>query len=574
MPLFASWRHPPLVLPAIIAGKGAPTPLTHHHHVFSSSDSPPHIEQQLVQLHGLQRAGSTKHVQAEIDRYLFACISSKFSHLVLPRNNVSHYDNLPDISHYALGILDPTMDANTELQQVLLLLRQCTPLRRRTKRAQREVQWRRDSMPAMQTLLRCIQGTLLGLYPNCLKAIAFGARMSIVRFLRSLLVQEFQVMHMCMQKIRYITKLCIMEHLCNTIYDYHPGICHTLNCSGQKIEHFCNSVSSICDIFRGELNTMFCAGGNGGGGEHGGDLDRILQILPQLERMAHSYFERCTRAYRGIIIGHTPTLRNIDHARKLAKVPLIFQRLYQYLPLIHTASTQSIFELVHAPFVPANLLDLLWYITQIVSVHQLPACLVQKQLEALSRRYHGDTTCIAKCRMLHVCIQCVIRKGNAQGMLLRHDCDTNDHLCVQCGSGSVLALDMLGRIATIGTDVLVLSSCCGSFIHYTGSGREFSMTCGAQCVHNVQLSKRRERKQRAHPHGPPASCIMCRQRNTVQNFHILDVARREVSPCSVCSRHRVPAHILKTIKDKRALELFFKIQKNAVGAGSKHHHHH
>jgi len=216
-----------------IVGKGAPKTQQEKIFLFSSCKTPA-IESQLVYLHTLQRSdGAKNNVQAEIDRYLFACVDAAFSHLVLPRNNVPHYDNLPDISHYALGILDPTMDATPELQQVLLLLRQCTPLRRRTKRAQREVQWRRDSMSAMQTLVRCIQGTLLGLYPNCLKAIAFGARVSIIRFLRSVLVQDFRVMHMCMQKIRYITKLCIMEHLCNTIYDYHPGICHTLNRSGE-----------------------------------------------------------------------------------------------------------------------------------------------------------------------------------------------------------------------------------------------------------------------------------------------------------------------------------------------------
>ena len=366
MPLFASWRHPP-VMPATsdIVGKGALKAQQDTFFVFSSRQTPA-IEKQLVYLHAMQRTdGAKNNVQAEIDRYLFACVGAEFSHLILPRNNVPHYDNLPDISHYALGILDPTMDANPELQQVLLLLRQCTPLRRRTKRAQREVQWRRDSMCAMQTLVRCIQGTLLGLYPNCLKAIAFGARVSIIRFLRSVLVQDFRVMHMCMQKIRYITKLCIMEHLCNTIYDYHPGICHTLNCSGQKIEHFCNSVSSICDIFRGELNTMFCATDASRSepsalAAPSAGIDKILVILPQLERMAHSYFERCTRAYRGIIIGHTLTLRNIDHARRLCKLqPSIFDSLYQYLPLIHTASTQSIFELVH-PMVPPRLLELMW----------------------------------------------------------------------------------------------------------------------------------------------------------------------------------------------------------------------
>jgi hypothetical protein len=138
-------------------------------------------------------------------------MSPKLRHIILPRNNIPHYDDLPDISAYAIGIIDPGMDGTPGLQQVLLLLRQCTPLRRRTKRAQREVLWREESTFGMQTLLRCMQGTRLGLYPNCLKTIAFLAWMQLLRFLQSVLVQPFAKMHACMHRIPYIIKLCVME---------------------------------------------------------------------------------------------------------------------------------------------------------------------------------------------------------------------------------------------------------------------------------------------------------------------------------------------------------------------------
>lgn len=521
-------------------------------------------------MHALQRSGN-RHVQTEIDRYLFACTNAARQHLVLPRNHVPHYDNLPDISHYAVGILDPLMDTHQELQQVLLLLRQCTPLRRRTKRAQREVQWRVESTFAMQTLIRCCQGTLLGLYPNCLKTIAFGARVGILHFLRSVLVMEFKHLHLCMQKIRYITKLCIMEHICNTVYDYHPGICHTLNQSGQKVEHFCNSVSSICDIFRGELNTLFCASTNA-------PIDTILTLLPQLERIAHSYFERCTRAYRGIIIGHMPPIRNIDHARQLAKIPKIFEQVYAIMDQVHAASTQSVFDMVHQHLkkkMPKKnkALELMWYITQIIHVFQLPHCVMQRQLEALSHRYNGDTSCIQQCRILHLCIQCVIRKGNAQNIMLRHDCNTNEYVCAQCNEGSVLALDMLGRVAVVGSDVLILSSCCGSFVHYTGSGHEFDGRCGPQCQSKMQLHKKRERRHKTQALLSsslfPTSCLMCRQRNTVQSFSLLDVEKRSLIPCIMCTKHRVPSHILRNIQDRRGLDLYFRLQKDVYSKRSE-----
>ena len=370
MPLFAHWRHAPYV-PSTSSSSGVgegcfllPTTTTSF---FCNYDAA--IEAKLVSLHhSSQQMLFKDSIQAEIDTYLIVCIAPELRHMILPRNNVPHYDNLPDISSYAVGIIDPAMDSVPELQQVLLLLRQCTPLRRRTKRAQREVQWREESCFAMQTLLRCMQGTLLGLYPNCLKGIAFGARVGLLRFLRTVLVQPFERMHQCMQRIPYITKLSVMEHLCNTIYDYHPGICHTLNRSGQKVEHFCNSVSTICDIFRGEFNTLYCAAIEDAGSAKD---DPVLRVLPRLERIAHSYFERCTRAYRGIIIGGVQPQRSIDHVRRLLPAAGI-DLVRRVIETSHIACNQNVFEATHAHIfsTPAER-EFAWHLMQTVQVSPL-----------------------------------------------------------------------------------------------------------------------------------------------------------------------------------------------------------
>jgi hypothetical protein len=209
------------------------------------------------------------------------------------------------------------------------------------------------------TMLKKPQGTLLGLYPNCLKAIAFGGRVGLLRFLRTVLVQPFERMHACMQRIPYITKLSVMEHLCNTIYDYHPGICHTLNRSGQKVEHFCNSVSTICDIFRGEFNTLFCAAEG-----TGSSTEVVMRILPRLERIVHSYFERCTRAYRGIIIGSVQPQRSIDHARRLLCGADEVRRI---LDVSHIACNKNAFEAIHAQHLP-GMTELAWHLLQSVQV--------------------------------------------------------------------------------------------------------------------------------------------------------------------------------------------------------------
>ena len=555
------------------------------------------IEEVLQRLHARQRTHGD--VQHEIDTWLVACISLDLRKLVLPRNHVPHYDNLPDISAYAIGILDPSMDSDPELQQVLLLLRQCTPLRRRTKRAQREVQWREDSLIPMQTLVRCLQGTLLGLYPNCLKSIAFGARLGLLRFLRTLLVQPFARLHACMQRIPYIIKLGVMEHLCNTIYDYHPGICHTLNRSGQKMEHFCNSVSTICDIFRGELNTLYCGAASapattttdsGGGGGAGGGGRIVLGVLPRLEKIAHSYFERCTRAYRGIIVGGVQPPRSLDHARRIiasSSSGALFSIMMTSQPsttgggeqqtppppptllmgyiLDHSmvACNHSVFDTAHASVFPdPRVRELAWHITQIVQVHALPDSIIQRQREALFRRYSGDTTCVTRCRILHLCMQCIVRKGSIQGTRLRHDCLSGALVCMHCGAGSVLTIDMLGRIMTVGGEHLVLSCCCGSFVYYSGSGHEFSTRCGVQCTSSRQLYRKRERSSRPNhqdSQAAPATCLVCSQRNAIQqSIQLLDVGSRSMVTYSLCSKHVVPQHIVRQLHDKDMILRFFQ----------------
>ena len=555
MPLFAHWRHSPYALSnasskrtlVSLSGdrKGAPTSSSY---TFCSFDT--NIEKRLVELHhAAQRLSYNDGVQAEIDTYLVACMSPKLRHIILPRNNVPHYDNLPDISAYALGIIDPGMDGMPELQQVLLLLRQCTPLRRRTKRAQREVLWREESTFGMQTLLRCMQGTLLGLYPNCLKTIAFLARMQLLRFLRTVLVQPFAKMHACMQRIPYIIKLCVMEHLCNTIYDYHPGICHTLNRSGQKVEHFCNSVTTICDVFRGEVNSAFTSD--------------ILEILPRMERIAHSYFERCTRAYRGIIIGRPPPIRMEPMPACAADV------VRRILDVSHVACSKNVFDATHYGMLPPEHRDLAWQLLQSIQVHGLPSIIAARQMEALHRRYNGDTRCIEACSKLHMCIRCVAMHGTAaQGVRLRHDCQTGEIVCMHCGFGTVVSINIIGRLVHVAKkEQLLLSSCCGNVIRYSGTEPArphcASGKCGPHCASGRQLFGKKERVA-ATAASAPKSCFICGQRCGVQQqLRLLDPRLRCIVPYGLCSKHVVPRHILGTILDKETLLLYF--QQRASG---------
>jgi hypothetical protein len=224
-------------------------------------------------------------------------------------------------------------------------------------------------------------------------------------------------------------------------------------------------------------------------------------------------------------------------------------------------------------------------------VHRLPECIAQRQRQALERRYNGDTTCIEACSKLHLCIQCVARKGTIQGIRLRHDCQSGELVCMHCGPGTVLSIHMLGSLVTVVRhlldilksviiliiystqvkDRLLLSSCCGSFIYYGGSGNEYNThKCGIQCTNQRQLFGKRERTTAAAAKSAASSnnarpmhhCFVCNQRNGIQQtIQLLDPRERAIVPYGLCSKHVLPHHISATIFDTEALLLYFRQQQ-------------
>ena len=112
-------------------------------------------------------------------------------------------------------------------------------------------------------------------------------------------------------------------------------------------------------------------------------------------------------------------------------------------------------------------------------------------------------------------------------------------------------------------DRLLLSSCCGCFIYYAGSGSEYSTKCGAHCGSQRQLFSKRERIS-SNPRvlAPITSCFVCAQRNSIQQtLHLLDPSKRCVVPYGLCNKHVVPKHITATIFDERTLLLYFQQQQ-------------
>ena len=536
-PLYAHWRCKPVAVSSSASqGKG---------HIFVRDNE--RTNAVLHELHDMLRAGHC--VQHEIDRYLVPGV-------VLPRCCVPHADNLPDMGQHAIGILDKGSESHS-YHQVHLTLRQCTPLRRRTKRAQREVQWAPEAYHGMQDLLRCAQGTLLGLYAHCSQCIAFANRVYLYAFLRSMLVQNFDGLHRCMVRIRYIVKLSTMEHFCNTVLQFNPAMHHMLNKSGQQVQLFNDAVNMLCDMFRAETNSLLAQSAQ-------------LETMCALERIAHSYFERCTRAYRGVIINNQERICSLDFVRH--SCDLRSSEQLGFLDHVHSVEHQHVFNALYKGTIAAESLSMAWHVTQSIRAHVLPACIIERQHATVRRLFAHDPQCAAQCTRVHVCVYCTIKRPQSPPSL-RMDCMTRQYTCTQCAPSAqgMLCIDLLGRILSIGPNKFVLSCCCCKPVAYAGLGHEFDATCGPHCEAACTLSLMGKRKATVIAKSPavkPTACCVCQQATAVQMLDLIDLPNRAIVRSGLCGKHALPATLRMHVQDEASMQAALRMH-----AESKRHHH-
>jgi hypothetical protein len=187
--------------------------------------------------------------------------------------------------------------------------------------------------------------------------------------------------------------------------------------------------------------------------------------------------------------------------------------------------------------------------------------------------------------------------ARAQGTRLRHDCLTNQLGCKKCGEGTILTVDLLGRLVTIADDTLFLSACCGTFLYYGGTGHEFAPACGPQCAASHHLYRKRERPPAVvhasssassssasslllrlpstttttspSPHQPLRACFICEHRHGAQQvLRLLDLRTRAVVPHVLCPKHVVPQHILHHVLETNDLLRYFQQRQRSAAAAA------
>lgn len=401
----------------------------------------------------------------------------------------------------------------------------------------------------MKVYIRCLYGSLLGLYPTCSKFAHFNNRVAINALLHAVLVSPAETVTRFCNSLSYILRIGVMEHACQTIENFCPGIVYALN-KKKQFHSFCNTMRSVGDTFRAEMNKFLLPVD---------DIPSTMQALVKLDANAQILFDRCSRAFRTVVptVHAQPVPSQIRKSilQKAQKDPSFFPRAMQAF----ISPNKYLFCKLNSELFPPETGDLIWRVLNNTRVASLPAQTTLKQIACIQRMHPQDFSLQKQQAVLQVCILCALKNSyHASICSTRYDAVTRELTCVDCNQNSIVHINLIGRVLYIGSRAIVLSQCCSVPVVWGGSGSEWAEKCGPHCTDRCfqkQLAKRK--KLHPLPHKTHALCYVCQSKTVGHSRRLLNIKRKRLQDVYFCSKHQPPIKILNAITNVHEVREFF-----------------
>lgn len=502
---------------------------------------------EVARLYGKLRRGESL-AQRHIDQYLlipWVNFDTRFplEFFKIPVHMTPCFDLLPDI----IPAIDKALSMGFDVHTVYFLsfIRQCIPLKKRSKRMSKDVNWQREDKEHMQTLVRCSLGSLLGLYPDTCKSTNFLHRSVSYMVTRSVLVSSYEEILDFFKKNLYIIRLSTMEHCCNLIKHFFPSIYSFLS-SRNNFDGFVNSVSVLCDSFRSDFNAF--------------EIDSVEHfkddVMPKLNHLAQMYFERCFRTHRTSMVAPS-NIRDLfkmdnkkNHGIKL-EIQAQSSQFFQKIQELYFSPSSYVFSQINRGRCDNHVLELAWRIFNNVCVSELPLQITLNQMMGLERNLGNDQVIKQKKCCINVCLNCALLQNFCWSpMANRFDWISGRYICISCEKQSVIEINILGRILSIGREKVYFSSCCSKALIWTGTGCEWNKECGEHCrfVFQGKAGRKNWEKKTVNKKRGLYTCSLCTSKSIVATKSLLNVNSHMYRNYHFCGKHVPSRFILEHIK--------------------------
>jgi hypothetical protein len=545
-------------------------------------------------------------VQTEIDSYIYCVhfldnqipedrpLSTKAVHNIISlfktfRTTTSNVWTIPDILHSFSSRIIYGQWENPLYEQVCRHVFPCLNKTKWINRQKKDICNYEPGQPGI--FLKIMLAMLMGYYPTCAKKPLFVYRVFFTVAVRELLLKSDEEQYAFILKHINLVRLSVAEYATFTLKMLPAEF--QIMARHFDIESYLNLCHACCEIFRICLmqgskiswdrleQTAFKS------------VDKIVRSARIGQKMNIPYVasQAVIKKFVNVDCKKNPT--SIESLLQVAKkCPVAYahqESLFLYSQIIEKILPDPFEKFPKVPEIQRLLPSVIQNIHGILSVYELPANFIHKQLVVLQEKYTTQAIKLLNITSKYICLHCLLRMTAKQysveeaiNGMIRMDFRKSDEIsCNKCmTSKHVVKIDLLGRVLRINQDLIYICPHCADIHSWDGDGLDL-LHCrkqnpktlrlledmddydptlgyvkGIREVHETMLRTLKFNAKKKHISKKRESCFLCASGTNNKSVMLLHVNSARYLRIYLCGKHTPPNYILQYLRTTDEFDLW------------------
>jgi len=536
-------------------------------------------------------------IQTEIDSYIYCVhfldnqipedrpLSTKAVHNIISlfkafRTTTSNAWTIPDILYAFSNRIIYGQWENVLYEQVC---RHVFPCLHKTKWINRYTKDSCNYEPGQPAVfLKILLAMLMGYYPTCAKKPLFVYRVFFTVAVRELLLKSDEEQYAFITKHINLVRLSVAEYATFTLKML--PVEFSIMSQHFDIESYLNLCHACCEIFRICLMQGSKISWDRLEQNAIKSVDKIVRSARIGQKMNIPYVASQTVIKKFINVDCKKNPISIESLLRVAKkCPVAYahqESLFLYSQIIEKILPDPFVNFPKVSEIQRLLPTVIQNIHGILSVYELPANFIYRQMVILQEKYTTHAMKLLNITSKFICLHCLLRITAKQYSLeeaingmIRMEFRTGEISCNKCYSSShIVKIDMLGRVLRINQDLIYICPFCADIHSWKGDGLDLlhcrkqeprtlklledmeeydptsSYVNGIREIHEVMLKSLKFNAKKKHTSKKRESCFLCASGTNNKSVLLLHVSSARYLRIYLCGKHTPPNYVMQYIR--------------------------
>jgi hypothetical protein len=430
--------------------------------------------------------------------------------------------------------------------------------------------------------LKILLAMLMGYYPTCAKKPLFVYRVFFTVAVRELLLKSDAEQYAFILKHINLVRLSVAEYATFTLKML--PVEFSIMSQHFDIESYLNLCHACCEIFRICLMQGSKISWDRLEQHAIKSVDKIVRSARIGQKMNIPYVASQTVIKKFINVDCKKNPISIESLLRVAKkCPVAYahqESLFLYSQIIEKILPDPFVNFPKVSEIQRLLPTVIQNIHGILSVYELPANFIYRQMVILQEKYTTHAMKLLNITSKFICLHCLLRITAKQysveeaiNGMIRMDFRTGEISCNKCFSSlHIVKIDLLGRVLRINQDLIYICPFCADIHSWNGDGLDLlhcrkqeprtlklledmeeydptsSYVNGIREIHELMLKSLKFNVKKKHTSKKRESCFLCASGTNNKSVLLLHVSSARYLRIYLCGKHTPPNYVMQYIR--------------------------